>query len=183
MLKDGRKSSVVPEPDSPFRTYQPNIVPVSACLATFPMMVSTMHSVEIVLCVLTRRTVCALEWDIFHTLVMDYELGEICSGVRGAITGSSVIGAPPIVHYGTEEQKSKWLPGIFTGETSFCLGATEPTGESTDFWLVLTKALGSIQSQVALISQTYEQRQKRRRMASSTLSMDTRYVTKCRHRR
>ncbi|KAL6229053.1 hypothetical protein BDW75DRAFT_250194 [Aspergillus navahoensis] len=70
------------------------------------------------------------EWDIFHTLVLNYEMGEIQGGVRGAVTGSSVIGAPPIVHYGTEEQKSKWLPGIFTGEASFCLGATEPTGGS-----------------------------------------------------
>jgi alkylation response protein AidB-like acyl-CoA dehydrogenase len=32
--------------------------------------------------------------------------------------------------YGTEEQKNTWLPGVFSGETSFCLGATEPTGGS-----------------------------------------------------
>jgi alkylation response protein AidB-like acyl-CoA dehydrogenase len=39
-----------------------------------------------------------------------------------------VIGVPPIVHHGTEEQKRKWLPGLFNWETSFCLGITEPSG-------------------------------------------------------
>ncbi|KAF9886357.1 hypothetical protein FE257_011502 [Aspergillus nanangensis] len=70
------------------------------------------------------------EWDIFHSLILHYEMGEVCSGVKSAIGGASIIGAPPIIHYGTEQQKSQWLPGIFTGETSFCLGATEPTGGS-----------------------------------------------------
>lgn len=44
--------------------------------------------------------------------------------------GASIIGVPPIVHHGTEEQKAKWLPGLFTWETSFCLGITEPSGGS-----------------------------------------------------
>ncbi len=56
-------------------------------------------------------------------------MSRVCGGVMGAVGGSSIIGSPPVVHFGTEEQKVKWLPGIFTGETSFCLGATEPTGK------------------------------------------------------
>ncbi|BDD54657.1 hypothetical protein MAP00_000258 [Monascus purpureus] len=71
-----------------------------------------------------------IEWDIFHFIVLNYELAKIHGGVGGALGGSSVIGAPPIIHFGTEEQKQKWLPGILTGELSFCLGATEPTGGS-----------------------------------------------------
>jgi hypothetical protein len=37
-------------------------------------------------------------------LVLNYEMSEINGGVRGGINGPSVIGAPPIMHYGTEEQ-------------------------------------------------------------------------------
>lgn len=70
-----------------------------------------------------------LEWDIFHFLVLNYEIARICSGgVVGGLAGGSAIGIPPVIHFGTQEQKQKWLPGIFTGDVSFCLGATEPTG-------------------------------------------------------
>jgi alkylation response protein AidB-like acyl-CoA dehydrogenase len=48
------------------------------------------------------------------------------------MSGGTTIGLPPIVKYGTDEQKRQWLPGIFTGETSFCLGATEPSGMTLD---------------------------------------------------
>lgn len=66
--------------------------------------------------------------DIFHLMVMTDESSRIEGGVTTAMSGGSVIGVPPIVHYGTEEQKQKWLPGLFTWETSFCLGITEPSG-------------------------------------------------------
>jgi acyl-CoA dehydrogenase-like protein len=46
------------------------------------------------------------------------------------LTESVAIGIPPVINHGTKEQKDKWLPGIFACETSFCLGATEPTGGS-----------------------------------------------------
>ena len=47
-----------------------------------------------------------------------------------SLSGGSVIGIPPIVNYGSEEQKAAWLPGLFSWETSFCLGITEPSGGS-----------------------------------------------------
>ena len=34
------------------------------------------------------------------------------------------------MNHGTHAQKQRWLPGLFTGQTSFCLGITEPTGGS-----------------------------------------------------
>ncbi|KAK2026424.1 hypothetical protein LX32DRAFT_641899 [Colletotrichum zoysiae] len=37
-------------------------------------------------------------------------------------------GPPPVIHHGTDEQKSRWLTGLFTGETSFYLRCAEPTG-------------------------------------------------------
>lgn len=49
----------------------------------------------------------------------------------GGLGGGIVIGVPPVIHHGSEEQKRRWLPGIFPGETSFCLGATEPTGNAS----------------------------------------------------
>ena len=63
-------------------------------------------------------------------MILHDECSKVSSGALSGLTGGSVIGAPPIVRYGTPEQKQKWLPGIFTGETRFCLAATEPTGES-----------------------------------------------------
>jgi alkylation response protein AidB-like acyl-CoA dehydrogenase len=71
-----------------------------------------------------------LEWDIFHFIVLHFELAKIHAGVCVGLSGSSAIGAPPIVHFGTEQQKQRFLPGILTGEINFCLGATEPTGGS-----------------------------------------------------
>jgi alkylation response protein AidB-like acyl-CoA dehydrogenase len=68
------------------------------------------------------------ELDVFHLMVMTDENSRIEGGVGTALAGGSVIGVPPIVHHGTEEQKRKWLPGLFTWKTSFCLGITEPSG-------------------------------------------------------
>lgn len=68
--------------------------------------------------------------DGFHMLIIADETARIEGGVAVALAGASSIGAPPIIHFGTEEQKDKWLPGLYTKETSFCLGITEPTGGS-----------------------------------------------------
>jgi len=42
----------------------------------------------------------------------------------------SDIVAPYLVHYGTEEQKRRWLPRMATGEVITALGMTEPSGGS-----------------------------------------------------
>lgn len=71
------------------------------------------------------------EWDIFHFIIMHYEVNRMGSGgIIGGLGGNLAIGVPPVVHFGNNQQKEQWLSGIFTGETSFCLGATEPTGGS-----------------------------------------------------
>lgn len=71
-----------------------------------------------------------LDYDIFHFVVLHDELSRVEGGVLGGLMGASVIGAPPVLVHGTEAQRENWLPSIFTGENSFCLGATEPTGGS-----------------------------------------------------
>ncbi|KAF4591924.1 acyl-CoA dehydrogenase [Ophiocordyceps camponoti-floridani] len=68
--------------------------------------------------------------DAFHLLVGADELARIEGGVSIALGGASSIGVPPIVHHGTEAQKQRWLPKLFSCETSFCLGVTEPQGGS-----------------------------------------------------
>ncbi|KAI0512999.1 acyl-CoA dehydrogenase [Xylaria bambusicola] len=71
------------------------------------------------------------ELDIFHRMILIDESSRVEGGVTTALSGgANVIGVPPIVNYGTEVQKKRWLPGIFTGETNFCLGITEPSGGS-----------------------------------------------------
>ncbi|KAK4634950.1 Acyl-CoA dehydrogenase AFT10-1 [Fulvia fulva] len=68
--------------------------------------------------------------DAFHLLVQTDETSRVEGGVTSSLGGGSVIGIPPVIHHGTDEQKRKWLPGLFTWETSFCLGITEPNAGS-----------------------------------------------------
>lgn len=70
------------------------------------------------------------ELDVFHLLVSTDETSRVEGGVTTGLGGASVIGIPPVIHYGTEEQKAAWLPGLFDFSTSFCLGITEPSGGS-----------------------------------------------------
>ncbi|KAK6068344.1 acyl-CoA dehydrogenase domain-containing protein [Seiridium cupressi] len=68
--------------------------------------------------------------DAFHNLIMVDESARIDGGVATALSGANVIGVPPIINHGNEEQKQRWLPGLFTRQTIFCLGITEPSGGS-----------------------------------------------------
>ncbi|KAI7484075.1 acyl-CoA dehydrogenase [Hortaea werneckii] len=68
--------------------------------------------------------------DVFHLLVSTDETSRVEGGVTSSLSGASVIGIPPVIHHGTEQQKRQWLPGLFDWTTSFCLGITEPTGGS-----------------------------------------------------
>ncbi|ETS81076.1 hypothetical protein PFICI_06078 [Pestalotiopsis fici W106-1] len=68
--------------------------------------------------------------DAFHLLILTDEGSRIHGAVGTALAGANVIGVPPIINHGTEEQKQRWLPGLFTRQTNFCLGITEPSGGS-----------------------------------------------------
>lgn len=68
--------------------------------------------------------------DPLHLLIATDESSRVQGGVFTSIAGANVIGIPPVIHHGNEEQKQEWLPGLFNLKTSFCLGITEPTAGS-----------------------------------------------------
>lgn len=84
----------------------------------------------------------AEELDVFHGMILSDEGARVEGGVGIALAGANSIGVPPILNHGTEEQKRRWLPGLFTRETSFCLGITEPSGGS-DVGNIRTRAVKS----------------------------------------
>jgi len=62
---------------------------------------------------------------------------ETVSGSGGGMSGASAIhmnvfGLHPVVVYGSDAQKARWLPPIINGENKACFGVTEPnTGLNT----------------------------------------------------
>jgi alkylation response protein AidB-like acyl-CoA dehydrogenase len=74
--------------------------------------------------------VALADWDAFHDLILLDELARIPGGCIFALEGGSRLGAPPLIHHGTAEQKRRWLPGLFTWETSICFGVSEESGGS-----------------------------------------------------
>ena len=58
------------------------------------------------------------------------EIERIDSGYRSAMSVQSSLVIHPIYSYGTEEQKSKYLPKLLSGEWVGCFGLTEPNSGS-----------------------------------------------------
>lgn len=95
----------------------------------------------------------ANKFDVFHFMILSDEIGRIEGGVGVALAGANSIGVPPIINHGTEEQRRRWLPGLFTQETSFCLGITEPSGGS-DVGNIRTKAVRSANGRHYIVTGT-----------------------------
>ena len=81
----------------------------------------------------------------------------------GSLGGALAIGLPPVINHGTEAQKERWLPGIFPGKTSFCLGATEPTGNGFN---LLGRHIAANPGKVVQILQISRPRLRKRWMVS-----------------
>ena len=58
------------------------------------------------------------------------EIERIDSGYRSAMSVQSSLVIHPIYSYGSEEQKSKYLPKLLSGELDGCFGLTEPNSGS-----------------------------------------------------
>jgi glutaryl-CoA dehydrogenase len=61
---------------------------------------------------------------------MMYELERVDSGLRSAASVQGSLVMYPILTFGSEEQKQRWLPGLASGELIGCFGLTEPDGGS-----------------------------------------------------
>jgi len=68
---------------------------------------------------------CAGMSNVEYGLVMQ-ELERADSGVRSFASVQGALVMYPILTYGSEEQKQRWLPKMQTGEAIGCFGLTEP---------------------------------------------------------
>ncbi|HVZ31255.1 MAG TPA: acyl-CoA dehydrogenase family protein [Polyangiaceae bacterium] len=72
---------------------------------------------------------CAALNPVAYGLTM-LELEKVDSGIRSFCSVQSGLAMWPIYTYGTEEQKSAWLPRMARGEVIGCFGLTEPDSGS-----------------------------------------------------
>jgi len=84
---------------------------------------------------------CAGMSNVEYGLVMqEVERGD--SGLRSFVSVQGALVMYPILEYGSEEQKSQWLPRLQSGDAIGCFGLTEP-GFGSNPSGMLTKALRS----------------------------------------
>src|SRR5437588_7832418 len=68
---------------------------------------------------------CAAMSNVEYGLVMQ-ELERGDSGLRSFVSVQGALVMYPILTYGSEEQKSRWLPALQSGRAIGCFGLTEP---------------------------------------------------------
>jgi short/branched chain acyl-CoA dehydrogenase len=68
--------------------------------------------------------------DYFALCVALEELARVDSSVAITLEAGVSLGAMPIYRFGSEEQRSRWLPDLVTGEGLGAFGLTEPGGGS-----------------------------------------------------
>lgn len=69
-----------------------------------------------------------LDWPFWQHFIMNEEMSIADAPIIGG-NGPKFLG-PTIIHYGTDEQKAKFLPGIAKGETLWVQGYSEPNSGS-----------------------------------------------------
>lgn len=68
--------------------------------------------------------------DVISYAIAIEELSRIDPSVGVAVSVHNSLGCDPIVKFGTEEQKKKWLPGLASGKKIGCYCLTEPDAGS-----------------------------------------------------
>ena len=68
---------------------------------------------------------CAAMSNVEYGLIMQ-ELERADSGLRSFVSVQGALVMYPILAYGSEQQKQKWLPGLQSGRAIGCFGLTEP---------------------------------------------------------
>jgi acyl-CoA dehydrogenase len=67
--------------------------------------------------------------DFLHSTVVTEEMAR-AGAMAPTFYLQSDIAAPYLVHFGTEEQKRRWLPGMVTGDVVAAVAMSEPSGGS-----------------------------------------------------
>lgn len=68
--------------------------------------------------------------DYISYALMTEEIARVCSSTRTLFSVQISLVESPILRYGTEEQKMKYLPRLASGEIIGCFGLTEPNAGS-----------------------------------------------------
>jgi alkylation response protein AidB-like acyl-CoA dehydrogenase len=93
--------------------------------------------------------------DYYSALVLAEEIGHSnCGGLAMGIAVQTDMAMPPILAFGTEEQKRQWAEGAIKGEKILCLGITEPDAGS-DVAGIKTRAVKDGDEYVINGSKTY----------------------------
>lgn len=77
--------------------------------------------------------------DVWHRLVFDEEMARYHCPVAAHQVSANFVG-PALIHYGTPEQKAKYLPKIASGEHTWSVGMTEANA-GTDLAGIETRAV------------------------------------------
>jgi alkylation response protein AidB-like acyl-CoA dehydrogenase len=93
--------------------------------------------------------------DYYSALVLAEEIGHSnCGGLAMGIAVQTDMAMPPILAFGTEEQKQQWAAPAIAGEKILCLGITEPDAGS-DVAGIKTRAVRDGEEFVINGSKTY----------------------------
>ena len=68
--------------------------------------------------------------DTLSLVIAIEEIGKVCASTAATMMAHTSLGTAPIVLFGTEAQKEKYLPKLATGEIIGAFGLTEPTAGS-----------------------------------------------------
>jgi len=68
--------------------------------------------------------------DYLSYIIIVEELARIDSSQAATVAAHNSLGTGPIINFGTEEQKKKYLPKLTTGEGLWAFGLTEPSAGS-----------------------------------------------------
>jgi alkylation response protein AidB-like acyl-CoA dehydrogenase len=93
--------------------------------------------------------------DYFSAIVLGEEMaGAACGGLAMGVAVQTDMALPPILAFGTEEQKRQWAEPAIKGEKILCLGITEPDAGS-DVAGIKTRAVRDGDEWVINGSKTY----------------------------
>jgi alkylation response protein AidB-like acyl-CoA dehydrogenase len=84
------------------------------------------------------------ELDYFTRYIVNCEFNvNIPPGLSDGLSAGVNIGLPPVIYFGNNEQKNKWVPPVLLGEKRICLAISEPSGGSDVAGILTTAKLSS----------------------------------------